>query len=124
MLPVTSADFGRTSMFTSLRTPNSGQINTGSIEKQELGRIWRSSWISRSSNVSAIGMDVGANGMSRAMYKIIAVAFLLDVVAGGAIHFPTGNAASGADCVGDGLHPSVAGVAHNLEYLAHAAGRR
>jgi hypothetical protein len=47
-------------------------------------------------HVGPIGMDVGADGMSGPVNKIIAVTFFLDVAAGGTIHFPSCNAASGA----------------------------
>src|SRR6266567_3557528 len=39
-------------------------------------------------HVGPVGMDVGADGMSGAMDKIIAVARLLNMPAGGAIDFP------------------------------------
>src|ERR1700733_5889437 len=69
-------------------------------------------------------MHVSADGMSGAMYEIFAVAFLLDVTAGGAIHFPSGNTAPRTDCVCHSLHAGIAGIAHNLEHFQHAAGWR
>src|SRR5258708_4050120 len=69
-------------------------------------------------------MDVGADGMSGAVNEIIAEALLLDVAASGAVYFPSGDAAPGVDCIGHGFYAGVASVAHNLENLAHAAGRR
>src|ERR1035441_10834730 len=75
-------------------------------------------------HVGPIGMDVGADGMSGAMNKIIAVARLLDESAGGAIHFPSGDAASAVDRVENGRHPGVARVAHNLENFLHLSRGR
>src|SRR6202008_4099883 len=71
-------------------------------------------------HVGPIRMDVGADGMSGAVNKIIAVAGFLDMPASGAVHFPAGNASSRLDGGQYGLHPDIARVAHNLKYFAHA----
>src|SRR5271165_2912666 len=72
-------------------------------------------------HVGAVGMDVGADGMSRSMNKIIAVAGFLNVAAGGAIDFPSGDAAAAVNGVEHRLYAGVAGVAHNVENFLHAA---
>ena len=74
-------------------------------------------------HVGSVGMDVGADGMSRPMNKIIAVPGFLDMPARGLVHFPSGDAASGVDCVEHRLHSGIARVAHNLKNLPHAARR-
>ncbi len=72
-------------------------------------------------HVGAIGMDVGADGMSGAMNKIIAVPGLLNVAAGSAVDFPPGDASAAVDGVEHRLHPGVARIAHNVENFLHAA---
>src|SRR5258708_6249531 len=75
-------------------------------------------------HVGPVGMDVGADGMSRAMNEIVAVAGLRNMPASHAIHFPSRDAAAGVDTVEHGLHAGVARIADNLENFAHAWRRR
>src|SRR6266581_5111372 len=61
--------------------------------------------------------------MPGAMNEVVAVSLCLDVAPRGAIHFPSGNAASGSDRLQYELHAGIARVANNRKNLTHAVRR-
>src|SRR5450432_708039 len=72
-------------------------------------------------HVGPIGMDVGTDGMSRAVNEIVAIPGLGDMPASGAVHFPSGDTAAGVDAIEHGLDAGVARVADDFKNFPHAA---
>src|SRR5581483_3163192 len=62
--------------------------------------------------------------MPGAVNEVVAETFFLDVIAHGAIDFPSGNHAAGRNGVLNGFHAGITPVADNSKYFAHTVGRR
>src|ERR1039458_2144721 len=71
-------------------------------------------------HVGAVGMHFGSDGVAGAVDEIVSELGLLDVVADGLIHLPSGDGLVRGDGVLRGLYADVAGLGDNFENFAMA----
>src|SRR5947208_6022619 len=74
-------------------------------------------------HVGAIGVDVGADGMSGAVHKEFVQASVLDMTANGAIHLPSSDLFAGGDRLYNEISASVPRITNCAENVLHLLGR-